>query len=331
MLELINRARANPGAEAARLGLDLNEGLPPGTIADTPKPPLAFHALLIQSARAHSQWMIDTDVFDHIGLNGSDPWDRMTAAGYQFKGGWQWGENIAWKGTTGAPNLTQFTAANHDGLFRSPPHRENLMEAGFDEIGLGVLQGGFTVAATTYNAVMVTQNFARSGGTPGPLLLGVVYRDSNGNAFYDVGEGLAGVTVRPASGTYYAVTSTSGGYAIPLSATAGPLQVTISGGALPSPVTKTIALSTQNVKLDFEVLNGRPIEFLASTAQRLANGQFECQVSGSTGQRVEILVSANLTDWDSVTTLQLNGGSATFVDASAAGAPFRFYRARPAP
>ena len=30
VIELINRARANPAAEAARLGIDLNEGLQPG-------------------------------------------------------------------------------------------------------------------------------------------------------------------------------------------------------------------------------------------------------------------------------------------------------------
>ena len=37
MLELMNRARANPSAEAARYGIDLNEGLPAGTISAAPK------------------------------------------------------------------------------------------------------------------------------------------------------------------------------------------------------------------------------------------------------------------------------------------------------
>ena len=40
MIELINRARANPGAEAARIGVDLNEGIPAGTITTDPKQPL---------------------------------------------------------------------------------------------------------------------------------------------------------------------------------------------------------------------------------------------------------------------------------------------------
>lgn len=331
MLELINRARANPGAEAARLGIDLNAGLPPGTIADTPKPPLAFHALLIQAARVHSQWMLDQDVFDHYGAGGSDPGDRMTAAGYPFQGGWQWGENIAWKGTTGSPDLTAFTVANYEGLFRSPGHRKNLLDAGFDEIGLGVLQGVFTKQDATYNAVMVTQNLARSDGTPGPLLLGVVYRDSNGNAVYDVGEGVAGVTVRPERGAYYAVTSSSGGYAIPFSADAGLLRVTASGGALVSPITRSVTLGGHNVKLDFELLNGWPIEFVVASARRWQNGHFECQITGPAGQRVEIQVSGNLRDWTRLTTLQFSGGSVTFTDVQAPAAKTRFYRARPAP
>ncbi len=64
MLELINRARSNPNAEAALYSLtDLNQGLSPGTITSDPKQPLAFNLFLIDSAREHSQWMGDTNTF----------------------------------------------------------------------------------------------------------------------------------------------------------------------------------------------------------------------------------------------------------------------------
>ena len=43
LLELINRGRADPAAEAARYGIDLNEGLSPGTISSDPKQPLAVN------------------------------------------------------------------------------------------------------------------------------------------------------------------------------------------------------------------------------------------------------------------------------------------------
>ena len=86
MLELVNRTRANPAAEAARFGISLNEGLVPGTISTTAKPPLAFHPKLILSARNHSQWMLSTNIFDHTGVNNSTPKERMTDAGYVFSG-----------------------------------------------------------------------------------------------------------------------------------------------------------------------------------------------------------------------------------------------------
>src|SRR5690348_8717241 len=65
LVELINRGRANPTAEATRYGTDLNEGLNPGRISATPKQPLAINPLLTDAARKHSQWMIDNDIFSH--------------------------------------------------------------------------------------------------------------------------------------------------------------------------------------------------------------------------------------------------------------------------
>jgi uncharacterized protein YkwD len=73
----------------------------------------------------------------------------MSAAGYTFTGSWGWGENIAWKGTTGTPNLTQFVIDNHNALFidagvTGRGHRINLMNASFREVGLSSLSGQFT-------------------------------------------------------------------------------------------------------------------------------------------------------------------------------------------
>lgn len=54
-LELVNRARSDPGAEAQRLGLGLNDGLNPGTISGAAKQPPAFNAALIDAARGHGE------------------------------------------------------------------------------------------------------------------------------------------------------------------------------------------------------------------------------------------------------------------------------------
>ena len=95
MLELMNHARSNPGAEAARLGIGLNDGVAAGTLSGAPEQPLAFNPQLIDAAQQHSAWMLATDTFSHTGANGSSPGDRMNAAGYGFNGAWGWGENIA--------------------------------------------------------------------------------------------------------------------------------------------------------------------------------------------------------------------------------------------
>ena len=55
MLELVNRARMNPAAEAARFGVALNQGLPAGTISSAPKQVLAMNDFLVTAARQPQQ------------------------------------------------------------------------------------------------------------------------------------------------------------------------------------------------------------------------------------------------------------------------------------
>ncbi len=54
LIELVNRARANPAGEAALYGINLNQGLPAGTITPTPKQPLAPHEALADMMRVDS-------------------------------------------------------------------------------------------------------------------------------------------------------------------------------------------------------------------------------------------------------------------------------------
>jgi hypothetical protein len=247
MMELVNRARMVPAAEAALYGIGLNQGLSPGTISGGSKQPLAFNLNLIDAARNHSQWMLNTDTFSHTGAGGSSAGDRMEDAGYAFTGSWTWGENIAWQGTTGTPNVTAFVAGQHEGLFKSPGHRTNLLNDGFKEIGLGILTDEYR----GYNAVMTTQNFARSGTST--FLTGVAFNDAViDDDFYTVGEGLGNIKVtatRQSDQTVFDTTTFgSGGYQMAL--TPGTYQVTFSGGSLTQAVQKTVTVGAKNVKLD---------------------------------------------------------------------------------
>lgn len=245
VVELVNRARANPGAEAARLGIGLNDGITGTQITDTPKQPLAHNLLLIQSARLHSQWMLDEDIFSHTGQNNSTPHERMQAAGYTFTGSWTSGENIAWSGTTGSSiNLTSYAVSQHEGLFKSPGHRVNILNGNYRELGVGQLQGYFMQDGRNYLSSMLTQNFARSGSSY--FLTGVIYEDKNNNEFYDVGEGLSGITITT-NGKSYPIFH-SGAYTIPLSN--GTYELSITGDALGTPVFYAVQISNQNRKLD---------------------------------------------------------------------------------
>lgn len=254
VMELINRARANPEAEAARYGIGLNEGITGATITATPKQPLAHNLWLIDSARKHSQWMLDADIFSHTGINDSTPSARMNAAGYNFTGNGMSGENIAWGGTTASSiNLTSYALQHHEGLFKSPGHRLNILEANFRELGIGQKQGYFVNNGTNYLSSMLTQNFARSGSNY--YLTGVVYKDINNNEFYDVGEGLSGINIS-FNGTTYPVYVT-GAYSIPVNN--GTYNLTITGDTLGTAVYHTVQINNANVKVDV-LQSGRNIK-----------------------------------------------------------------------
>lgn len=287
MLERVNRARADPGAEAARLGIDLNAGLAPGTIADTPKPPLAMHPDLIGAARFHSDWMLAADVFDHTGSGGSSAGDRMEAAGYVFSGSWTWGENIAWQGTQWLVDSVKETLEAHDGLFISPGHRENLMYAGFDEIGIGIREGVFT-DGDDWNALMATQNFARSDHTPGPLAVGSAFYDFNGNGMYDAGEGIGGVQVEVSGSGYYTQTSSPGGYALPIPLEGGARVVTFSAGGVSMDV-PAVFPAGENFKVDAVPPYSPPVLSGPATAVAgMPNPYTFTRVFGADGYRVVI-------------------------------------------
>ncbi|WP_200193990.1 CAP domain-containing protein [Halorhodospira abdelmalekii] len=253
MLELINRARENPLAEAQRYDIDLNEDLDPGTISASAKQPLFMNLTLVEAARAHSDWMLDTDTFSHTGVDGSSPGDRIAAAGYDLVAPWGWGENVSWRGTTGSlddhvkPNLASYIDEQHGSLFLSSGHRKNIMAEGFREIGVGQSLGKFTSGdSTIYSASMITQKFAFSGDDI--FLGGVAYKDSDGDNFYSLGEGLEGIKFSLPDLGLEVETLNTGGYQ--LAVPSGTHQVVVSGEGLQNSYSKEVTLSDKNKKLD---------------------------------------------------------------------------------
>ncbi|WBC09819.1 CAP domain-containing protein [Micromonospora sp. WMMA1947] len=88
---------------------------------------LTVNAKLNLAAQRHSQDQADHKKMDHTGSDGSQPWDRVKAAGYSYR---MVGENVAWN--------YQTPAAVMEGWMNSEGHRKNILNCSYTQIGVGV-------------------------------------------------------------------------------------------------------------------------------------------------------------------------------------------------
>jgi uncharacterized protein YkwD len=282
MLELINRARANGGAEAARLGLSgLQEG-PPSvggqawTIQNSVQPlswnPLLFNAAQNQATNLNNADQFFLPVSPHT-FGGQTPQQRIAAAGYSAatyngpttsSGFFPGPENVAEAESQGGgpyvgANLAAAVLDLHNGLFTDlntagRGHRDTTMLAFFREIGIGTSAGVDNQSnpgqpGGTLDSLYIVQDFGtQTNGTP--FVTGVVYQDTNGNGFYDPGEGIGGIRVDVTGSNFFAVTTASGGYSVPVPGN-GSYTVTFSGGAIGTVQRNVSIAGLLNAKVDF--------------------------------------------------------------------------------
>lgn len=93
--------------------------------------PLTVNATLTKVAQAHSEDMARRNFFDHTNPDGRSPFDRMSAAGYEYRTA---AENIAAGHRTPEAVVT--------GWMNSEGHRRNIVNCGLTEIGVGYVTGG---------------------------------------------------------------------------------------------------------------------------------------------------------------------------------------------
>ncbi len=293
MLEFINRARANPGAEGLRLKATMDADILSAyaffhvdldmLVADfagyPARPPLAFNANLIAAARGHSQDMADHDFQGHTGSSGSSFTDRLASAGYT---GWNAAAENVYAYTESVPH-------GHAGFVvdwgvPSLGHRQNIMNfaAGpvYTEIGIGII--GEVSNITAVGPLVVTEDFGSRNGQL--FVVGVVYRDNDLDGFYSPGEGIGGITVTTSQGNF-ASTSASGGYAIPLTGSAGNITVRAEGAALGMMQEYQVALAGTNVKVDFiaGMMGDQTIAFLALVDRTLGSAPFLLSAAATSG------------------------------------------------
>jgi uncharacterized protein YkwD len=267
LLELINQARMDPGGEFARLitntatqtavtanitsaiqffNVNLNE-LANQFNALTPTAPLAWNDQLSQSATTHSQLMIDNDLQSHNLPGEPSLGDRVQAAGFQFQ---TIGENIFLFGEDALYSHAAFFidwGNTPTGIQTPAGHRTNIMDPAKKEIGIGVIAEGNP--ATTAGPNVITEHIGTSFTTQ-QKLLGVVINDTDNDNFYDIGEGVSGVTVTATgtNGTFTTTTWDSGGYQLDLAN--GAYTVTFTGMNVNR--TANVTINNDNLKLDAE-------------------------------------------------------------------------------
>ncbi|MGP8071436.1 MAG: Loki-CTERM sorting domain-containing protein [Candidatus Bathyarchaeia archaeon] len=309
VLQYINRARANPIAEGQRLGIDIHEGLvdPNGPELVGPRPPLAMNPALLTIANGHSEDMYDNNYFSHTDPNGTTAFQRMTNAGYNYVSA---GENMAAGTDMTATQLEDFMMVDSGTPGR--PHRVNLLDIfpfpppAYEEVGVGYYSGS---ASNSYGNAFITEDFGTAANA-GPFLLGVVYDDANGNNFYDIGEGVSGVTITPSSGNYYAISSSSGGYAFPIG-TSGTITVTASGNGF-GPITKTITLTGFNIELDFTSQGSTLVTTVSqSTTQATSQSITQTQATSQIFTQTTQTTSQTLTQTAAASTTQTSLQSTT--------------------
>ena len=178
MVELINRARANPPTEAESYGIDSNEGIAANTISTDPKPPVASNEKLVVAAHTYSQWVLDNDTFSHTGEDDIDPKQRTIDAGFEFRSSQKSVGNISLLGSASpVTDLTSEIEQMHETLFvddttRNRTHRPTILDEQLTQIGVGLASGDYY----DFDPVAATQDFAQSGTDL--FLTGVVYDGS---------------------------------------------------------------------------------------------------------------------------------------------------------
>jgi Ca2+-binding RTX toxin-like protein len=289
LLEYINESRLDPLGDAARYissystiatstSADINSALRffgvsgPALLqalsALTPVAPLAWNESLAGAAQGHDAAMIASDTQTHQAPGEADLGGRFTAAGYAFRSG---GENVYAFATSALDAQAGFVVDwgnGPDGMQSPAGHRENLMNGAFREIGVAIVNE--TSSATQVGPQVVTEDLGVRS-TTGAFVLGVAYADTDGNDFYSLGEGQAGlhVSLGATSVTGY----DTGGYTLS-TALSGQQTATFTGAGLTGPVAVTMNLASgANVKLD--IVSGTELKTSTSVSVAGPIGKIE--------------------------------------------------------
>jgi hypothetical protein len=267
MLWLQNRARQDPTAEGIWLAEstdpDVKNGrdffgvgidaLKAAFAALDPKPPAAFDIRLHDASELHSLDLIDRDAQDHTGQ-----WEKVLDTTFACNGSRLSVFSYSDSALNAHAALNIDWGYGPDGMQNPPGHRYAIMGVwpyagpGLTNVGLAMVPDNDPT--TDVGPLVFSGAYCSAGfGDHNRFLVGTVWDDLDMDGVYDEGEGLAGVSVTPDQGTYYALTGDAGGYAIPIEA-AGTYVVTFSGGGMGAgSVDQSVDVGGESVLLDLIV------------------------------------------------------------------------------
>ena len=105
---------------------------------------------LTTASTAYSALMVSEQFFAHVSPEGSELTDRLTGVGYLGNpGSWIVGENIAW-----GESYLATPGSIVKAWMNSPPHRANILNGDYSDIGLGIAVG--TPASSNPGATYTT-------------------------------------------------------------------------------------------------------------------------------------------------------------------------------
>ncbi|KIT15621.1 DUF4214 domain-containing protein [Jannaschia aquimarina] len=274
MLELVNRARRDPEGEivdavgpgvqsnvasAMRyFGVDVRAYEQQLSALD-PVAPLAWNGKLADAAAGHTARLVEEEAQTHQFPDGPSMGERIRDAGYRYNAA---AENvyshtddpvqghagffIDWGFDSGETEFTPNFESMGDGIQDPAGHRNNIMSTRYTEIGIAAQETGPDLKVGPW---VVTQNFGNRFDYEAQLV-GVVIDDLDGDDFYDIGEGLDGITVTAtgSAGTFTTTTWDSGGYQMVLPR--GDYTVTFTGAEIDGSITASATIADENVKVD---------------------------------------------------------------------------------
>lgn len=125
-------------------------------------PSLTVNPVLVASAQAKAQDLIDKNYFAHHSPDGKKPWDFISRDDYPYL---FVGENLA----------MNFTTADsvHLALMNSPTHKKNILNEKYIEVGIAMLSGEIDGRRTN----VLVELFATRKTEPAPKLASVVTND----------------------------------------------------------------------------------------------------------------------------------------------------------